>query len=104
MQYYKENKIKSNIVSEEEMVKKEALSIPITERDKINEVFVKNAEYFSANNIHHTGYMFELMTFYNNNFSGISFDPADVECEDCQSTMIKFWSFILYDLWERKII
>ena len=86
------------------MVKKEALSISETQRDKIHKVFQKNAEYFSAHNIHHTGYMYELMQFYNNNFQGESFDAADVECEECQSTMIKFWSFILYDLWQRKII
>tara|TARA_R100001015_G_C4635404_1_gene205323 strand:+ start:32293 stop:32568 length:276 start_codon:yes stop_codon:yes gene_type:complete len=91
-------------VSNEEMVIKEALNVSEADQIKINEVFCKNAEYFSANDVNHTGYIFELMEFYNNSFSGEGFDPADVECDDCQKSIIQFWSFILYDLWERKII
>lgn len=83
-----------------------ASKISAKRKQKIQDTFEKNAEYFSANEKHHPDYMFQLMEDYNEYFEQENepFIPEDVGCEECQATMIKFWSFIIYDLWERKII
>ena len=42
---------------------------------------------------------------YNNLFHSMeNFSENEYSCEECQDTVIKFWSFILFDIWEREII
>ena len=72
-------------------LKKLGKELSIKQKQDIQNIFEKNAEYFSANEKHHPDYMFELMKFYNDYFNEEEpFVEEDVGCEDCQSTMIKF--------------
>ena len=92
-------------MSEEEVVIKEANAVGYVMQDKIHYYFNSNANYFSQHGKHHTKYMNKLFNEYNNNFPSMeSFANEERECEDCRNTIIKFWSFILFDVWEKKII
>ena len=76
------------------------------ERSKIQILFEKNADYFSKHNKHHSTFLEKLYDSYNKYFGEIvlEFSKNDLECELCQSTVIKLWSTIIYEVWERKII
>ena len=92
-------------MSEEEMVIKEASVVSYVMRDRIHVYFENNASYFSQHGKHHTKYINKLFKEYNENFSSMESFPKDEwECEECRNTIIKFWSFILFEIWERKII
>jgi hypothetical protein len=91
-------------MSEEEVVVQEASKISNKDRDKIHLYFENNAAYFSQHGKHHTKYITKLFHAYNENFSMESFKDSEIECEECRDTIIKFWSFILFDIWEREII
>lgn len=88
------------------MVEKFANKVILKDRNQIQKVFEENAHYFAKNNKHHSKKMKKLFSYYNKYFSGltVSFEEQDVECEECQNTIIKLWSTIIYDLWERKIV
>jgi len=104
----KRKMVMANLIDEGQMYQhiKRAVLVDENERSKIQEVFETNADYFSKNNKHHTKYILKLFNFYNKYFSGITleFNKSDVECGVCQTTIIKLWSTIIYDVWERKII
>lgn len=92
-------------MSEEEVVIKEAGLISNNMKDKIHGYFDDNASYFSQHGKHHTKYIIKLFKAYNENFPSMeSFNDEDYDCEECRNTIIKFWSFILFDIWEREII
>ena len=88
------------------MVEELAHKITETERTKIQTVFENNANYFSKNNKHHSKYIQKLFNYFNKNFAGVTepFSDDDINCEECQTTIIKLWSTIIYEIWERKII
>jgi hypothetical protein len=91
-------------MSEEEMVRV-ANAIPKKERQKIYEVFMSNSNYFAEHDQNHSKLMWELFDNYNNYFVSLEkFSQDDINCEDCQNTIIKFWSYILFEIWQRKII
>ena len=76
------------------------------EQDRIQVIFENNASYFSKNDKHHTKYIEELIKAYNEHLGGVTipFSTEDKNCEDCQTTIIKLWSTIIYDIWGKKII
>jgi len=100
----KENKIKSNIMSEKEMVEC-AMSISTKDRNKIYEVFMSNSNYFAEHDQNHSKLIWELFDNYNKFFVSLEkFSQDDINCQDCQNTIIKFWSFILFEVWQKEII
>jgi len=88
------------------MVEELANKVTEKERSKIQAVFENNANYFSKNNKHHSQYINQLFNFFNKNFVGITepFTESDVDCVECQTTIIKLWTTIIYEIWQRKII
>lgn len=82
------------------------IEVSSKEQNRIQKIFEDNANYFSKNDKHHTKYISELIKSYNTYFSGVTieFEEKDKECEDCQTTLIKLWSTIIYDIWGKKII
>jgi|TARA_B100001094_G_scaffold332747_1_gene406234 hypothetical protein len=90
---------------EVETIVKEANSVPDIIRAKIHFAFNKNAQYFSKYNKHSNKEIHKLFVHYNNLFASMeSFSIEEEYCEDCRDTVVKFWSFILFDIWEREII
>ncbi len=88
------------------MVEKLANDITEKDRTKIQTVFEDNANYFAKHNKHHTKQIDKLFKYYNKYFGGVTvmFGEDDINCEECQTTIIKLWSTIIYDVWEREII
>tara|TARA_R110001606_G_scaffold393127_1_gene562753 strand:+ start:2445 stop:2723 length:279 start_codon:yes stop_codon:yes gene_type:complete len=92
-------------MSEEEMVMKEARLVIETDRARIHYSFNENAKYFSKYNKHSNKHITKLFSHYNNLFQSMeSFGLDEYKCVDCRDTIVKFWSFILFDVWEREII
>ena len=90
---------------EVELVVKDANKVPDVIRAKVHYAFDKNARYFSKYNKHSKKEIKRLFSHYNNLFHSMeNFSENEYDCEDCQDTVIKFWSFILFDIWEREII
>jgi len=82
-----------------------ARSIKATEQNEILRVFLSNADYFSANNKHHTKYISKLFRYFNKYFVMLQkFEKEDENCEECVNTIIKFWSTILFDIWQKEIV
>jgi hypothetical protein len=91
-------------MSEEEVVNEAELVAEIT-REKIHYAFDKNARYFSKYNKHSNKEIKKLFSHYNNLFQSMEkFGEDEYDCEECRNTIVKFWSFILFDIWEREII
>ena len=89
----------------EQMVVSEASLVKDTERAKIHYSFEQNAKYFSKYNKHSNKHITKLFIHYNNIFPSMeSFATDEYNCEDCRDTVVRFWSFILFDVWEREII
>tara|TARA_R110000744_G_scaffold89619_2_gene174190 strand:+ start:2727 stop:2993 length:267 start_codon:yes stop_codon:yes gene_type:complete len=88
------------------MVEDLAYSIGEKERKSIQQVFEDNANYFSKHEKHHTKKIQKMFKFYNKYFgeATVMWRDEDVNCNECQTTIIKLWSTIIYDLWEREII
>jgi len=88
------------------MVEELANNVTENERSKIQIVFEDNANYFSRNNKHHSQYIKNLFDYFNTHFPNVTepFNEKDIECVDCQTTIIKLWTTIIYEIWERKII
>jgi hypothetical protein len=88
-----------------ELIVKEAEAVPNNLRSKIHYSFDKNARHFSKYNKHSNKEIHILFSHYNNLFQSMENFSIDEEyCEDCRDTVVKFWSFILFDIWEREII
>tara|TARA_R100001530_G_scaffold28913_1_gene22840 strand:+ start:995 stop:1261 length:267 start_codon:yes stop_codon:yes gene_type:complete len=88
------------------MVEKLAEKVKEKERSEIQKVFEENANYFSKHNKHHSQYIKKLFNYFNTHFAGVTetFTKDDLDCGECQTTVIKLWSTIIYDLWEKKIV
>ena len=100
------DKIKTFAMSDSEVVVEKAKGFTNREQDSIHDLFEMNANFFSANNSHHSEYIKKLFDLYNKNFSkalGVEFNEKDLGCEDCKNHLIKFWSFIVYDIWQKEI-
>tara|TARA_R110002167_G_scaffold149244_2_gene342521 strand:+ start:24851 stop:25129 length:279 start_codon:yes stop_codon:yes gene_type:complete len=92
-------------MSQEEMVIKEANAVNDLIRGKVHYCFNNNAKYFSKYNKHSNKEIKKLFSHYNNLFQSMeSFSEEEYNCVDCRDTVVKFWSFVLFDLWEREII
>lgn len=92
-------------MSKEEMVIKEASNVSEKNRSKIHYSFDNNARYFSKYNKHSNREIKKLFSHYNNLFQSMEkFDVSEYNCVDCRDTIVKFWSYILFDVWEREII
>lgn len=87
------------------MVIEEAEKIPENTINKIHSSFDRNARYFSKYNKHSKKEIKKLFSHYNNLFQSMEkFGEEDYDCEECKNTIVKFWSFVLFDIWEREII
>lgn len=88
------------------MVEQLAHNIQEKDRTKIQSVFEDNANYFSKHNKHHSQYIKRLFNYYNNYFGEetIMWHETDSDCIDCQATIIKLWSTVIYEIWEREIV
>lgn len=88
-----------------ELIYKEANAVPDILRGKIHYAFNNNARYFSKYHKHSKKEMKKLFSHYNNLFSSMeNFEEDEYRCEGCMDTVVKFWSFVLFDIWEREII
>tara|TARA_Y100001938_G_C8025804_1_gene397959 strand:- start:610 stop:885 length:276 start_codon:yes stop_codon:yes gene_type:complete len=91
-------------MSDKEMVDV-AKAMTKIEQEQIFDTFNKNAEYFSANNKHHSKYISKLFEYFNNNFVLLQkFEEEDKNCEECVAMIIKFWSTVIYDIWQKEIV
>lgn len=88
------------------MVEKIANDITEKDRTKIQTVFESNADYFAKHNKHHSKKIQKLFKCYNKYFGEVTvmWQDEDINCTECQTTIIKLWSTIIYDLWEREIV
>jgi hypothetical protein len=78
-------------MSQEEVVVKEANAVNDLIRGKVHYCCNKEIK--------------KLFSHYNNLFQSMeSFSEEEYNCVDCRDTVVKFWSFVLFDLWEREII
>mgnify|MGYP003647928792 CR=1 FL=1 len=91
-------------MSEEEVVMNLIMETSEKVKKDIHSIFEKNADFFAENEHHHSKYISKLFTHYNKFFTFDKFDEADVDCLDCQTTIVKFWSTIIYDVWQREIV
>ena len=91
-------------MSDEEVVKQEAENITEVLRARIHYSFDKNATYFSKYDKHNNKEIKKLFVHYNQLFSLEKFSEDEYSCVDCRDVIVKFWSYILFDIWEREII
>lgn len=105
--FFKEkNSNKNDTVSVKKMVEELAYNIKEKDRRLIQSIFEDNANYFSKHNKHHSKFIKQLFKYFNKYFNEVvePFTENDLDCEECQTTIIKVWSTIIYEIWEKEII
>tara|TARA_Y100001963_G_scaffold130220_2_gene186284 strand:- start:382 stop:651 length:270 start_codon:yes stop_codon:yes gene_type:complete len=89
------------------MVVRKALGFSERQKTLVQNLFERNATFFSENNFHHSKHIAKLFDSYNKHFAklvGATFTKFEYDCEDCKNHIIKFWSFIIYDIWQKEIV